>query len=108
MTLALAMVLDAILGEPRWLWSRAPHPAVLMGRVIGWADSRFNHGTSRRAKGVCLAAALLAGGLLIGALLASVGWPVQAIAAASDTRARPSDRLRSLKSGVCAIGSILM
>ncbi|MEO0676514.1 MAG: adenosylcobinamide-phosphate synthase CbiB [Pseudomonadota bacterium] len=82
MTLALAMVLDAILGEPRWLWSRAPHPAVLMGRAIGWADARFNHGTTRRAKGVCLAAALLVGGLLIGALIASFGWPVEAIAAA--------------------------
>ncbi|MDA8723042.1 cobalamin biosynthesis protein, partial [Planktomarina temperata] len=31
MTLFLALVLDALLGEPKWLWSRMPHPAVLMG-----------------------------------------------------------------------------
>ncbi|MEO0917867.1 MAG: adenosylcobinamide-phosphate synthase, partial [Pseudomonadota bacterium] len=30
--LAIAMVLDAILGEPDWLWSRVRHPAVLMGQ----------------------------------------------------------------------------
>ena len=39
-----AMLLDAALGEPRWLWQRLPHPAVLMGRVIGLADARFNTG----------------------------------------------------------------
>ena len=34
-----AMLLDAALGEPRWLWSRWPHPAVLMGRAVGWLES---------------------------------------------------------------------
>ena len=33
--LALAMLLDAALGEPRWLWDRLPHPAILMGRAVG-------------------------------------------------------------------------
>ena len=32
--LALAMLLDAVLGEPEWLWRRLPHPAVLMGRMV--------------------------------------------------------------------------
>ena len=50
--LSVAMVLDAMLGEPDWLWKRAPHPAVLMGRLIGWCDTRFNTGTMRKAKGV--------------------------------------------------------
>ncbi len=63
MILLAAMILDALLGEPDWLWSRLPHPAVLMGRAIGWLDRRFNRGEARRAKGVatigalCLAAA---------------------------------------------------
>ena len=39
-----ALALDALFGEPRWLWSRVPHPAVLMGRLIGWCDARFNTG----------------------------------------------------------------
>ena len=36
-----AMLLDAVLGEPKAIWSRLPHPAVLMGRVVGWADETF-------------------------------------------------------------------
>jgi len=52
LTLALAMMLDALLGEPKWLWSRLPHPAVLMGRLIGWFDKVLNRGDSRRMKGV--------------------------------------------------------
>ncbi|MFA5581458.1 MAG: adenosylcobinamide-phosphate synthase CbiB [Paracoccaceae bacterium] len=58
--LLLAALIDAALGEPRSLWSRLPHPAVVMGRLIGWADRRFNRGTHRRAKGAALMAALVA------------------------------------------------
>jgi len=72
MAVTLALLLDALLGEPRWLWDRAPHPAVLMGRLIGWLDAWLNQGTARRAKGVfalCLLVALgLALGLALGAL----------------------------------------
>ncbi len=49
--LACAMLLDAALGEPHWLWSRLPHPAVLMGRAIGWADAPLQPGRHRRLKG---------------------------------------------------------
>ena len=51
MTLLLAMLLDAVLGEPRALWDRWPHPAVLMGRAVAAMDARFNTGGLRRAKG---------------------------------------------------------
>jgi adenosylcobinamide-phosphate synthase len=50
--LALALILDAILGEPVGLWQRMPHPAVLFGRVIDWLEGRLNEGMNRRAKGV--------------------------------------------------------
>jgi adenosylcobinamide-phosphate synthase len=50
--LALALVLDAVFGEPDWLWRRAPHPAVLFGRGIGWLEGLLNQGANRRAKGV--------------------------------------------------------
>jgi adenosylcobinamide-phosphate synthase len=50
--LALALVLDAVFGEPDWLWRRAPHPAVLFGRLIDWLEGLLNEGTNRRAKGV--------------------------------------------------------
>ena len=59
MTLLLALLLDALLGEPRALWDRWPHPAVLMGRAVSWADRRFNDRT--RPAGVLALAILLAG-----------------------------------------------
>ena len=72
--LVVALALDAALGEPKWLWSRAPHPAVLMGRVIGWCDTRFNDGT--RARGVLVMVALVVGSGLLGVAIAALplGW----------------------------------
>jgi adenosylcobinamide-phosphate synthase len=64
-----ALLLDAALGEPRWLWSRLPHPAVLMGRVIAAADTRFNHGPARRAKGAAAMAGLGIGAITLGWLI---------------------------------------
>jgi adenosylcobinamide-phosphate synthase len=54
--LAIALILDAVLGEPEWLWQRAPHPAVLFGQMVEWLAERLNEGRNRRAKG---AAAML-------------------------------------------------
>ena len=72
MTLVIAMLLDAALGEPRWLWSRLPHPAVLMGRLIGWCDARFNRGPSRRLAGVATMVALAAGAILLGLAITAI------------------------------------
>ena len=84
MTLFLALLLDAALGEPRWLWSRLPHPAVLMGRVIGWADDRFNRGAARRAKGAAACTTLCLGAGLLGAILSALpfGRPLEVIVVA--------------------------
>ena len=67
-----ALLLDAALGEPRWLWDRYPHPAVLMGRLIGWADKRFNDGAFRRAKGAAVMATLGLGALVLGWVIAAI------------------------------------
>lgn len=69
MTLFLAMILDALLGEPQWLWSRFPHPVVIMGKLIGWFDARFNSGNHRRFKGVLVVAILCLISTLIGHLV---------------------------------------
>ena len=45
MALVLAMVLDAIFGEPKWLWDRVPHPAIAMGRVVAKLDAALNNKT---------------------------------------------------------------
>ena len=68
--LAVALCLDAAIGEPRWLWSRIPHPAVLMGNVIGWADKRFNRGSTRKRNGILLCIGLCVSTFVIGAFLA--------------------------------------
>lgn len=70
--LVLALCLDASMGEPRWLWSRLPHPAVLMGQAVNAFDRALNTGTSRRLKGsLAIAALAIAAGL--------AGWALQAL-----------------------------
>jgi adenosylcobinamide-phosphate synthase len=61
-----AMLLDAALGEPKFLWSRIPHPAVLMGRAVAFADARLNVGDHRRLKGVVAMVGLGVLGLALG------------------------------------------
>jgi hypothetical protein len=67
-----ALLLDSAFGEPKWLWNRYPHPAVLMGRAVGFADAQLNHGSQRRAKGVLAMAAL-------GLIAAALGWLIHLI-----------------------------
>lgn len=69
MILVVALLLDAAFGEPRWLWDRLPHPAVLMGRLVGWCDARFNRDGDLKAKGTLVAAGLLSAGLILGWLI---------------------------------------
>lgn len=79
-----AMILDALLGEPRLIWNRWPHPAVLMGRLIAALDARFNAGDQRRLRGVAVMAGLAAGAVLLGMAIAALpgGWLVEILIAA--------------------------
>jgi len=36
--LLLALILDALIGDPDWVWRRWPHPVVMFGWLIGVAD----------------------------------------------------------------------
>ena len=69
MILFAALLLDATFGEPRWLWDRMTHPAVLMGRLVGWCDTRFNREGALKLKGTLVAAGLLLTGLVMGWLI---------------------------------------
>lgn len=69
--LLIALILDAILGEPDWLWGRVPHPATVMGRCVEWLDERLNHGQNRRNAGVVAVAALTLGALALGLFIKS-------------------------------------
>jgi adenosylcobinamide-phosphate synthase len=63
------MLLDAAFGEPKLIWDRLPHPAVLMGRLVAALDRRFNQGSALRLRGTLVAAALVATGLAVGGLI---------------------------------------
>jgi adenosylcobinamide-phosphate synthase len=82
MILALAMLLDAMLGEPKWLWDRAPHPAVLMGRAVSWLEKQLNSGSSRRLKGTFAQVILVLSAFVIGTALSALGPVVEIIATA--------------------------
>jgi len=79
-----ALLLDAAFGEPNWLWSRLPHPAVIMGRAVGWLDAKLNTGENRKAKGVVALLALVFGAGLAGAVIAALpdGGLLEVLAAA--------------------------
>lgn len=103
LALVIALALDAVFGEPRWLWSHLPHPAVLMGRAIGWADARFNSAGARRLKGALVIAGLVALAILIGLALSQLGWLAEALVAAILLAQRSLvDHVRAVATGLRA------
>ena len=36
--LLLALLIDALIGDQAWLYRRFPHPAALLGHLVGWLD----------------------------------------------------------------------
>jgi adenosylcobinamide-phosphate synthase len=79
MILVLAMLLDAVMGEPRWLWSRFAHPAVLMGRAVGFLDRRLNHAQGSILMGAAALLLLMSGAGFIGWALSLLGGSAQII-----------------------------
>ena len=80
--LILALLLDAALGEPKWLWDRLPHPAVLMGRAVGFLDRHLNRNRYNFLAGLLALALLMGGAYLLGTALSLLGDVVQIILAA--------------------------
>jgi adenosylcobinamide-phosphate synthase len=87
--LLLALLLDALVGDPAWLYRKIPHPVAAIGRLValldGWLNDPAMPESTRRAMGM-LAVALLAGGaLVIGYLLHDLltvvpyGWLLEAV-----------------------------
>lgn len=37
-----ALLLDAAIGDPVWLYRRVPHPVAIIGRLIAWLERRLN------------------------------------------------------------------
>ena len=98
--LTLALLIDIFLGDPDWLWRRAPHPVVLIGNLIDRFDKfrdqeRFTTLAKRlglsavpsaeMALGALLLVVLLVIALGIGNLLTyfgTVGWVIELVAVA--------------------------
>ncbi|RED38410.1 adenosylcobinamide-phosphate synthase [Rhodopseudomonas thermotolerans] len=89
----VALVLDALIGDPDWLWKRLAHPVVLIGTMIGWLDRTLNRDDwSERIKkiaGIVAALFLIAVAGLVGLLLEAPlrqlpgGWIIAAVLAAT-------------------------
>ncbi len=77
MILTAALILDALVGEPAWLWSRIPHPAVVMGQMVAALERRLND-RSQRAGVLALCLLLLASGGL-GWVLSFLPGPVHVV-----------------------------
>lgn len=80
--LICALLLDAVMGEPRWLWSRLPHPAVLMGRAVALLDRYLNRDPFRLIAGILTVVILVLGANYLGLLLGYLGWPAELLIAA--------------------------
>jgi len=79
-TLAAALVVDRVLGDPQWLWRMLPHPVAIVGRIVAWLEARLNdsgHSFGRRRSGGILSTLLLmAGAAILGAILHRLVWAV--------------------------------
>lgn len=83
--LLIALLLDAAFGEPRWLWSRLRHPAVVMGDLVSWLEQRLNTGESRRTAGIVALGAMIGAAGVLGLILAALpfGWMLEVALAAA-------------------------
>ncbi len=76
--LLIALLLDALVGDPDWLWKRIPHPVAVMGNAISILDHHLNHDAhtplGRRLAGVLAVIVLFVA-------FALLGWALSALAA---------------------------
>jgi len=74
-----ALAFDAMIGDPDWLWRRAPHPVVWIGNLIGFLDRLLNRESwsrlQRKFAGVATIILLVIASVLIGGLLEDLFEP---------------------------------
>jgi adenosylcobinamide-phosphate synthase len=78
--LLAALFIDAIIGDPDWLWRRLPHPVVWIGKIISFFDRSLNSPDAapgqRKRNGIVTLLSLVAvaaiSGLIVHALAARI------------------------------------
>ena len=118
----VALLVDALFGEPRLVWGRLGHPVAWLGWAAGWLEGLMNRGGSRVQRGglawlVLLTTAVLAGlALQFLYLLVPWGWVVLGILASVGLAARSLDQHvravaqnldQGLEQGRTAVGQIV-
>jgi adenosylcobinamide-phosphate synthase len=90
LVLLLALTLDPLLGELRWLWRLVPHPVAIVGGATAWLDRRLNRAErsdrARLMRGIFAAALLVLAAAAMGALIAwwlrqfyRFGWAIEGV-----------------------------
>jgi len=84
LSLLIALIVDAWYGDPAALYRKVPHPVVVIGKVIAFADRHCNRESDaprrRRNAGIALVVALVAGAVLVGGVIEAallclpLGW----------------------------------
>lgn len=64
-----ALAIDAVVGDPAWLWRRFPHPVTAFGAAISTLDRSFNHSDHplrwrRGAGALCLGGLVMVAGTI--------------------------------------------
>jgi adenosylcobinamide-phosphate synthase len=76
LSLLIALGIDAWYGDPVALYRKLPHPVVVIGKLIAWADRQFNRESDaprrRRIGGILLVVVLVTVALVL-------GWLIQAL-----------------------------
>ena len=78
---ALALILDRLVGDPDWLWSRLPHPVAWIGKSIEILEKKLNRmalpSDARRRRGIIAMLLLAAGAFVVGGLVTDIlrAWP---------------------------------
>ena len=106
-----ALAIDAVAGDPAWLYRVVPHPVAILGRAIALLDGRWNNRqaspATRRWMGaltvalVTVSAGGVAWALAYGLRQVSWGWGVEAIAASTSLAFRGlHDHVRDVASAL--------
>jgi adenosylcobinamide-phosphate synthase len=71
--LLAALAIDAVIGDPKWLWKHIPHPVALAGMLTSWLDRSLNRANqsplTRRCAGVLAVCLLVLAAAAIGMVI---------------------------------------